>query len=405
MKLNQIKINSFRDIPELKLDFPSNLKVIIGNDDNLRKNILDAIALCISNLFSGFHDFNPLPIKESDNYYYKPCEVFQEEKYANLPPLSMECEVLIDDKKFNYTRKLNEKKTNDLTIYSKDIQQKIMKGEDYFLPVIAYYRADRRIITRNKEFKTTFKPCSQMVGYKDCFNSPNGRMISCWFHTMAMVESQRNMTVKLFERFKEILKSAGLPIDPYEENQTRCCQYLLAIIADLAYRSAVLNPQQMLYDKKTCGIVLIDAVELNLDLAWQREIMPKLAEIFPEIQFIVTTDSPLVLSTTKPQDIICLESEYLSQGCYTLLTKIPEASYGQTCDRILEDLLDTPARPKEIKDKILYISKMIEEGDINEAITARNAVAEEIGHDPELTKQGIQLDRLAHSYHDIFSLS
>jgi len=43
------------------------------------------------------------------------------------------------------------------------------------------------------------------------------------------------------------------------------------------------------------GIVLIDEVELHLHPKWQYSFMNKLREIFPLIQFIVTTHSPTVL--------------------------------------------------------------------------------------------------------------
>lgn len=43
------------------------------------------------------------------------------------------------------------------------------------------------------------------------------------------------------------------------------------------------------------AIVLIDEIELHLHPKLQRKIMPKLSEIFPNVQFIVTTHSPQVL--------------------------------------------------------------------------------------------------------------
>lgn len=49
------------------------------------------------------------------------------------------------------------------------------------------------------------------------------------------------------------------------------------------------------YDKK--GIVLIDEIETHLHLALQRIIMPLLTQVFPNIQFIVTTHSPFVLNS------------------------------------------------------------------------------------------------------------
>lgn len=42
------------------------------------------------------------------------------------------------------------------------------------------------------------------------------------------------------------------------------------------------------------GIVLIDEVDLHLHPTWQREIGPRLREVFPRLQFIVTSHSPFI---------------------------------------------------------------------------------------------------------------
>lgn len=47
------------------------------------------------------------------------------------------------------------------------------------------------------------------------------------------------------------------------------------------------------YEKE--GIVLIDEIETHLHLELQRVILPILTTIFPNIQFVVTTHSPLFL--------------------------------------------------------------------------------------------------------------
>lgn len=43
------------------------------------------------------------------------------------------------------------------------------------------------------------------------------------------------------------------------------------------------------------GIVVIDEIELHLHSSLQREVLPKLIALFPKIQFIITTHSPLFL--------------------------------------------------------------------------------------------------------------
>ncbi len=60
------------------------------------------------------------------------------------------------------------------------------------------------------------------------------------------------------------------------------------------------------YDLK--GIVLIDEIETHLHIALQKSILPCLIEIFPNIQFIVSTHSPYVLNSVDNAVIYDLEN-------------------------------------------------------------------------------------------------
>jgi predicted ATP-binding protein involved in virulence len=55
------------------------------------------------------------------------------------------------------------------------------------------------------------------------------------------------------------------------------------------------------------AVVLIDELDLHLHPTWQRALIPALKSTFPNIQFIVTTHSPLVLSGLEPDEIIRLD--------------------------------------------------------------------------------------------------
>lgn len=70
---------------------------------------------------------------------------------------------------------------------------------------------------------------------------------------------------------------------------------VLDIVADLILKMQEDNSLTRVYQKE--GIVLIDEIETHLHLALQKIIMPILTEIFPNIQFIITTHSPFVLSS------------------------------------------------------------------------------------------------------------
>lgn len=70
---------------------------------------------------------------------------------------------------------------------------------------------------------------------------------------------------------------------------------ILEIVADLAMKMQAEGPLSENFDKP--GIVLIDEIETHLHLKLQRVILPALTEIFPNIQFIVSSHSPFVLSS------------------------------------------------------------------------------------------------------------
>jgi predicted ATP-binding protein involved in virulence len=55
------------------------------------------------------------------------------------------------------------------------------------------------------------------------------------------------------------------------------------------------------------GIVLIDEIETHLHVELQKSILPILISLFPNIQFIVTTHSPFVLSSIKNAIIYDIE--------------------------------------------------------------------------------------------------
>jgi len=70
---------------------------------------------------------------------------------------------------------------------------------------------------------------------------------------------------------------------------------VLDIVVDLILKMQHKNQLTRAYECE--GIVLVDEIETHLHLELQKVIMPLLTEIFPNIQFIVTTHSPFVLSS------------------------------------------------------------------------------------------------------------
>ena len=60
------------------------------------------------------------------------------------------------------------------------------------------------------------------------------------------------------------------------------------------------------YLAKFEGIVLVDEIDETLHPEWQLALIPSLRKLFPKLQFIVTTHSPLMLARLQPDEIIKL---------------------------------------------------------------------------------------------------
>jgi predicted ATP-binding protein involved in virulence len=106
---------------------------------------------------------------------------------------------------------------------------------------------------------------------------------------------------------------------------------VIDIVADLIIKMQEQNSLTRAYEKE--GIVLIDEVETHLHLKLQRLILPMLTQIFPNIQFIVTTHSPFVLSSldnavaydlekqSRLEDLTEYSYEALAEGYFNVKTE------------------------------------------------------------------------------------
>ena len=83
-------------------------------------------------------------------------------------------------------------------------------------------------------------------------------------------------------------------------------QATLSWIADLL-GYALLEMDEDADPREMQGIVLLDEIDLHLHPTWQRRIVPLLREVFPRLQFIVNTHSPLVLAGFEREEIILLK--------------------------------------------------------------------------------------------------
>ena len=115
---------------------------------------------------------------------------------------------------------------------------------------------------------------------------------------------------------------------------------MLALVADMARRMAQGNPH--LEDPlRSEAIVLIDEVDLHLHPSWQQRVLPDLMRTFPNAQFIVSTHSPQVLTTVKPEHIVSLYRE--GDGIVAGGPGAP--TYGAESGYVLSTVMGVKERP------------------------------------------------------------
>ncbi len=104
----------------------------------------------------------------------------------------------------------------------------------------------------------------------------------------------------------------------------------LAWVFDLLYHLwQVLPTQAQFTDIK--GVVLIDEIDLHMHASWQRVALKTISECFPNLQFIVTSHSPIVAGSIPSENIRvvrCVEGR-------SELVNLEQSIHGLDADQIL----------------------------------------------------------------------
>ena len=218
----------------------------------------------------------------------------------------------------------NDQSAEDENLYGRvDVQsdllgsiiEKYSKGEF----VIAFYQADRKV--KMSEPKNPTKPVYNKKGdVKDTATSQFLNFLSDLKIQEALARNEKqtkdadeiNVWFEDFEgMLRQIYQDDNLSLEfNYRDYSFKICTEgkkfkftevsdgfaaVLDIVADLILKMQDDNSLTRSYQKE--GIVLIDEIETHLHLALQKVIMPLLTKVFPNIQFIITTHSPFVLSS------------------------------------------------------------------------------------------------------------
>lgn len=426
MRIKELKLKNFRCYEKTEIKLNPDYTVLIGVNGAGKTTILDAISIALGGYISVFDGMGIYGINKNDSHY-KMYELGSSIEREHQFPVEIYVDCEMDNKKeISWKRTLNGEKgrtsntgAKEITEYASKIQDEIKAGnKDLVLPMVAYYGTGRLWMQkRDRNVRDKKENFSRLKGYIDCLDSAsNEKMMLKWFEKMTYLELQEGKRIPeldvvkkaLSEGYKAIddtiktaefnfkVKSSEIEVSIKRENGvieslplrilSDGIKSTLSMIADIAYRMAILNPQ--LLDnilKKTSGIVLIDEIDMHLHPSWQKRVISVLCKIFPKVQFIFTTHSPSVLSNISNQNILVLDNFEI----YSL----KNMTYGKDVEAILREVMRTEVRPKEVVEKLKLFNDMLDKNNISEAKNILKELEKILGEDDsEVVERRISLE-------------
>ena len=391
MRIKKLELKNFRGFEELVIDFPEGeggLAVFVGVNGSGKTSVLDALkSLVFTVIAIGINDDKYIKGTSKKRSVLpslttsKDLKIGKEESFNSLNfeysgiewvtsnhimfgAVGFSCNPPIDDMDIVFNdENLKEYRPKNWTYDElKNLVKKIKSNPPCFISYVA-----NRIVTDQPslEAKDITEINSLDIAEEAFYERSDFEEFFEWFRNMEDFESEQmrekenfNLKNKQLESVRKALLSIAPQFDkirvqrqPHEDfvlekNGVKMSAYnlshgeriLLAVTGDIARRLNISYPdlENPLLGK---GVVLIDEIEQHLHPGWQRNIIPNLRRTFPNIQFIVTTHSPQVLSNVPRENVFILEDFKLVKNTpYTL---------GRDSNSILWDIFGVEKRPKE----------------------------------------------------------
>lgn len=400
MKLQDITIKGFRGFSNITIPLHKNITVLVGKNGAGKSSVLDCIGHSIK--FLSEHDDQNIvryfEIAESD------VNIERAQHSVSLIATFLDPHSCLriefkKDMRFPGRLMCNCEQTGLLSISKSMIDNEKAAKK---INVFAYYSPQRSlqnkkpsntasiqdIYTRDSVFGRAFEPSIDFA------------TSLLWFDAKDALEARTRGKLQNLEYVDQELHAAriaicealdgniytnphmdGTPPKLYITDKNTNADYLveqlsdgyktmLALILDLSRRMATAQalyfPGQHTDSLAAPGIVLIDEVELHLHPSWQQSVLPTLTKIFPNIQFIVSTHSPQVVTSVKPECVLILQDGTVVDA--------PISTYGADTSPVLQEIFGVSPRPtndatEKLRDYLEFIDSG--KGTSNQAIALR----------------------------------
>ena len=133
------------------------------------------------------------------------------------------------------------------------------------------------------------------------------------------------------------------------------------------------------------GVVLVDEIDLHLHPTWQVQLVPALKKVFPRLQFIATTHSPMVLPALTADEVFILSRDDAGSVVATQSRQSPALLTGT---EILESFFSLPGLyPTELAAKVQSYGRLANDPTRSAADDSVIAALR-----TELAKAGVEFD-------------
>lgn len=320
--ITNVTIKKVRHLKEVSIPLSENqLKhlILTGKNGSGKTSVVEALAGYLNNVFTDEH------FEDTQKWLNTAINNMADAGSVNEgQALKLEGELRKNKDNYNQSRcgldvQFNQKRGDILLLRRK------------YHYILAYYRADRTFQAEQPKHveKVQLKddyglkefPRNEFVKYlldlkmtealaRNNKNTEKADEIRAWFEKLGQLLKQifDDETIQMVfdeETFEFHILQQGK--EPFDFNTlSGGYQAVLDIVLDIIMRMQ--NRTRRSFDFNLPGIVLIDEIETHLHLELQKNIMPLLTTVFPNIQFIVTSHSPFILNSLENAVIYDLEN-------------------------------------------------------------------------------------------------
>lgn len=393
LRISELEISNFRRFESLSIDFDQQLTVLVGDNGTGKSTLIDAASIALGTLFHKI-EYATSPSISSDDDRSVVIKQGDMTVVQLQYPVVISAAGVVANESISWTRSLNSAKGRTTRADAKTIvnageriqQLAAADDSDLVLPILARYGTDR--LWKQDGPSSDILP-NRTWGYEDALQAAsNDSRMNAWFKRQSLWEWQNKRESAVFTAVKKALATcfdSAASIDNAMVDYDAELQQLIftfrdangiyhrdrlhsmsdgyrgtiSLIADIAYRMATLNPALREHVLETPGVVLIDEIDLHLHPRWQARILDDLVRIFPNVQFITTTHSPVVVASVPRNNIRILEE------CSTAIPATE--TRGRDASDILNTVLGATSRPENVMQMFASFNRAIDEEDYRTA--------------------------------------